>query len=101
MEKDLLAEYIVRPPLPLKKIRLEQLKGKVLFHTRYSDYFKENVYLFDSLDFPAALTQHISPRRMELIGRYGLYSSRTKGRWRQTLHVAARASLGSAAGEGV
>ena len=55
-----LAAYIARPPrmharavseandqrLSLKKIRQEPFKGKVLFHTKYSDYFKENVHLF-------------------------------------------------------
>ena len=49
--KESLAEYIARPPLLLKKIRYEPFKGKVLFHTKYSDYFKENVHLFDALDF--------------------------------------------------
>ena len=43
--KESLAEYIARPPLSLKKIRYEPFKAKVLFHTRYSDYFKENVHL--------------------------------------------------------
>ena len=54
--KDSLAEYIARPPLSLKKIRYEPFKGKVLFHTKYSDYFKENVHLFDALEFLAELT---------------------------------------------
>jgi hypothetical protein len=58
---------------------------------RSSDYFKENVHLFDALDFVAELTQHIPPRRVQLIRRYGLYSSRTKGRWSQMPYVAARA----------
>jgi len=38
--KESLAEYIARPPLSLKKIRYEPFKGKVLFHTKYSDYFR-------------------------------------------------------------
>ncbi len=92
--KESLAEYIARPPLSLKKIRYEPFKGKVLFHTRYSDYFKENVHLFDALGFLAELTQHIPPRRVQMIRRYGLYSSRTKGRWSQMPHVAARAPEG-------
>lgn len=92
--KESLAEYIARPPLSLKKIRYEPFKGKVLFHTKYSDYFKENVHLFDALEFLAELTQHIPPRRVQLIRRYGLYSSRTKGRWSRMPHVAARAPEG-------
>lgn len=38
-----LAEYIARPPISLKKIRYEPFTGRVLFHTAYSEYFKENV----------------------------------------------------------
>jgi hypothetical protein len=92
--KESLAEYIARPPLSLKKIRYEPFKGKVRFHTKYSDYFKENVHLFDALEFLAEFTQHVPPRRVQLIRRYGLYSSRTKGRWSQMPHVAARAPEG-------
>lgn len=94
VEKKLLAEDFVRPPLSLKKIRYEPFKGKVLFHTKYSDYFKENVHLFDALEFLAELTQHIPPLRVQLIRRYVVYSSRTKGRWSQMPHVAARAPEG-------
>jgi hypothetical protein len=36
-----LAEYIARPPISLKKIRYEPFKGRVLFHTTYSEYFRE------------------------------------------------------------
>ena len=89
-----LAEYIARPPISLKKIRYEPFKGKVLFHTKYSEYFKQNVLLFDVLDFLAELTQHIPPRRLQLIRRYGLYASRTKGRWREMPWVAERAPEG-------
>jgi hypothetical protein len=46
-----LAEYIPRPPISLKKIHSEPFKGRVLFHTTYSEYFKENVHLFDALKF--------------------------------------------------
>ncbi len=89
-----LAQYISRPPVSLKKIRYEPFKEKVLFHTTYSEYFMENVHLFNALDFLAELTQHIPPRRVQLIRRYGLYSSRTKGRWSRMPHVATRAPEG-------
>ena len=52
-----LAEYIARPPISLKKIRYEPFKGRVLFHTTYSEYFKENLHMFDALDFLAQLTR--------------------------------------------
>ncbi|TVQ37628.1 MAG: hypothetical protein EA384_11385 [Spirochaetaceae bacterium] len=89
-----LAAYIARPPISLKKIRYEPFKGKVLFHTKYSDYFKQNMHLFDALDFLAEFTQHIPPKRLQLIRRYGLYASRTKGRWDEMLWVAERAPDG-------
>ena len=89
-----LAEYVSRPAISLKKIRYEPFKGRVLFHTTYSDYFKENVHLFDPLDFLAELTQHIPPARMQLIRRYGLYSSRIKGHWTRMAYVLQRAPSG-------
>jgi len=89
-----LSEYIARPPSSLKKIRYEPFKGLVLFHTTYSEYFKENVHLFDALDFLAELTQHLPPKGVRLIRRYGLYSSRTKGRWLKMPYVTERAPAG-------
>jgi hypothetical protein len=89
--KESLAQYISRPPVSLKKIRYEPFKGRVLFHTTYSEYFKENTHLFDALDFLAELTQHIPPKRVQLIRRYGLHASRTKGCWTRMPHVGARA----------
>jgi hypothetical protein len=89
-----LAEYISRPPISLKKIRYEPFKGRVLFHTKYSEYFKENVHMFDALDFLAELTQHIPPKGTQLIRRYGLYSSRIKGRWEEMDYIAERAPEG-------
>ncbi|MFW5782898.1 MAG: transposase [Spirochaetota bacterium] len=57
-----LAEYIARPPISLGKIHYEPFKGRVLFHTKYSEYFKQNLHMFDALDFLAELTQHIPPK---------------------------------------
>ena len=89
-----LAEYIARPPISLKKIRYEPFQRWVLFHTTYSEYFREKLHMFDALDFLAELTQHIPPKRLQLIRRYGLYASRTKGRWEQMPWVAGRAPEG-------
>ena len=33
----------------------------MLYHTTYSEYFKENTHAFETLDFLAELTQHIPP----------------------------------------
>lgn len=51
-----LAEYITRAPVSLKKLHYESFKGRVLFHTRYNQYFGENIHMFDGLDFLAELT---------------------------------------------
>ncbi len=37
--------------------------------------------MFDGCDFLAELTQHIPPKGVQYIRRYGLYSSRTRGKW--------------------
>jgi hypothetical protein len=50
--------------------------------------------MFDALDFLAELTQHIPPKGLQLIRRYGLYASRTKGRWEELPWVAERAPDG-------
>jgi len=47
--------------------------------------------MFDALEFLAELTQHIPPKRLRLIRRYGLYASRTKRRWHEMPWVAERA----------
>ena len=49
--QDSLAEYIARPPMWLKKIHYESFKGRVLFHTTYSEYFKQNLHMSDAVDF--------------------------------------------------
>ena len=42
----------------------------MLLHTTYSEYFKQNVYRSDALDFLAELAQHIPPKRIQLILRH-------------------------------
>lgn len=74
--------------------RHEPFKSRALFHMTYSEYFKQNVKMFDALAFIAELTQHIPPRGVQLIRRYGLYSSRIKGRWSEMTHVVERAPSG-------
>ena len=38
--RESLAQYIARAPVSLKKITSELFHGKVLFKTKYNDYFK-------------------------------------------------------------
>ena len=92
--RESIGQYMARPPLSLQKITYEPFKGRVLFHTTYSDYFKENLPMFNAFDFLAELTQHIPPKGVQLIRRYGLYSSRTKGSWEDMPYVSERAPAG-------
>ncbi|MCG8571939.1 MAG: transposase, partial [Spirochaetes bacterium] len=78
-----LCQYIARHPVSLQKISYDPVKKKVLYHTKYNDYFKENVKLFTADDFIADLTIHISPKGKHLIRYYGLYASRTKWKTKQ------------------
>jgi len=57
-------------------------------------YPAQNVHLFEALEFIAELTQHIPPKGLQLIRRYGLYSSRIKGRWEQLGHISRVAPTG-------
>ena len=75
-----LAQYLARPPVSLKKIHYEGFKGRVLFHTRYNEYFKENVHMpdacpgrsrrlrpgFNACDFLAELTPGCMGEQMVL-----------------------------------
>lgn len=89
-----LAQYIARAPLSLRKITYDQAGGKVLHHTSYNPYIKQNTSLWSAPDFIAALTQFIPPWGVRLIHYYGLYSSRCKARWHRWPHVARVAPLG-------
>jgi len=86
--RESLAQYIARAPVSLEKIRYEPFHGKVLFKTpKYNDYFKENFKSLDVLDFIALVTAHIPPKHKQYIRRYGLYSSRSRGKWREHEHL--------------
>ena len=89
-----LSEYISRSPVSLKKLHYEPFKGRVLFHTHYNQYFGENVHMFDGCDFLAQLTQHIPPKGIHYIRRYGLYASRTRGKWIEHTEIIRHAPAG-------
>ena len=75
-------------PISLKKITYEPFHSKVLFKTfKYNEYFKENFKVFDVLDFIALATAHIPPKHKQYIRRYGLYSSRSRGKWKEHKHL--------------
>ena len=67
-----LSQYIIRHPVSLKKVMYIKEKGNILYHTKYNDYWKENIKLFKATDFIAELTQHIPQKHKHLIRYYGL-----------------------------
>ncbi|MCK4798613.1 MAG: transposase [Spirochaetes bacterium] len=85
--RESIAQYLVRPPLSLSKITYESFKGKVLFKTKYNEYFGENFKVYNGEDFVSALAQHIPPARVHLVRYYGLYSSRGRGIWKDMPYV--------------
>jgi hypothetical protein len=82
--RESLSQYIARCPISLEKLKYESFHSKVLFKTpKYNDYFKENFRVFNVLDFIALVTAHIPPKHKQYIRRYGLYSSRSRGKWKE------------------
>jgi hypothetical protein len=53
-----IGQYLTRAPISLQKIEYIKTKGKVLLHTKYNEYFKENLKLLKAEDFIALLVQH-------------------------------------------
>ena len=71
----------------MNKIKYEPFKGKVLFKTKYNEYFGENFKVYNGEDFVAALARHIPPARIHLVRYYGLYSSRSRGVWKDIPYI--------------
>ena len=65
----------------MNKIIYESFKGKVIFKTKYNAYFKENLKVFDAVEFIGQAVQHIPVPRIRLIRYFGLYSSKSRGKW--------------------
>ena len=42
-----LAEYISRPLISLQKLRHDPMHGRILWHTKYNQYFRQNVKMMD------------------------------------------------------
>ena len=48
------------------------MHGRILWHTKYNQYFRQNVKMMDRAEFIRELVQHIPPKRIQLIRRYAL-----------------------------
>ncbi len=93
--REALSQYIARPPLSLKKISIEENKeATVVYYTSDNEFFKGKIESFPVTRFLLELTQHIPPRGSQYIRRYGLYASRTKGKWPDMPHVLRLAPAG-------
>ena len=63
-------------------------------YTSDNEFFKGKTEAFSVTRFLLELTQHIPPRGSQYIRRYGLYASRTKGKWPDMPHVMRLAPAG-------
>ncbi|GAG04152.1 unnamed protein product, partial [marine sediment metagenome] len=72
----------------MKKISIvENGEATVISYTSDNEFFKGETRTFPVMRFFLELTQHIPPRGSQYIRRYGLYASRTKGKWPGMPHV--------------
>jgi hypothetical protein len=86
--REALSQYIARPPIALKKLIFQQIGDDTLiFYTPDNEFFNGKIKTFTASQFMAEATQHILPRGAQYIRRYGLYASRTKGKWPDKPHV--------------
>jgi hypothetical protein len=85
--REAIAQYMARCPVSLNKIIYEPFKGKVIFKTKYNKYFKENLKVYDADEFIARLAQHIPLPKIRLIRYFDLYSSKSRGKWKDWDHV--------------
>ena len=65
----------------------ENGEATLISYTASNDFFKGKIKTFTAIQFISELTQHIPPKACQYIRRYGLYASRTKGRWPDKPHV--------------
>jgi hypothetical protein len=89
--REALCQYIVRAPLSLQRIRWDEQQDAVTWSSSPSGYFKGRQHRYSSLDFIAQVTLHVPPRGRHLVRRYGLYSSRGRGTWKDRPALRSRA----------
>ena len=81
----------MRAPLSLRRIRWDEQQDTVTWSSSPSGYFKGRQRRYSSLDFIAQVTLHVPPRGKHLVRRYGLYSSRGRGTWKDRPALRSRA----------
>ncbi len=86
-----LAQYIIRAPVGLEKLTWDRDEDTLSWKAPENGHFKGEVRYFDALDFIAQVTMHIPPKGKHLVRRYGVYSSRGRGTWKDRPALRARA----------
>jgi hypothetical protein len=90
-----LSQYISRPPLSLNRMSVQDNgEATLISYTADNGFFRGKTETFCLTRFFLEVTQHIPPRGAQYIRRYGLYASRTKGKWLNMPHVARLAPAG-------
>ena len=77
-----------------KKSVCENGDATVISYTSDNEFFQEKTETFSMMRFLLELTQHVPPLGSQYIRRYGLYASRTKGKWPDMPHVMRLAPAG-------
>jgi ribosomal protein S27E len=83
-----LAQYIIRNPFSLEKLRYKEETGAVIYRSKMTHgKNRSNFKIFGAEEFIATITQHIPEKSFQLVRYYGWYSSRARGdrRLRQSI----------------
>lgn len=78
-DRERLAQYIIRSPFSLKKMRLAGPGGSIVYRSEINPTIKRNFEVFSPADFIAAVTQHIPDKNFQLVRYYGWYSNKMRG----------------------
>jgi hypothetical protein len=75
-----LSQYIIRNSFSLEKLKYEEGDSSAIYRSKMSHgKNKRNFQVFPSLEFIAAITQHIPEPSFQLVRYYGWYSNRMRG----------------------
>lgn len=75
-----LAQYIIRNPFSLEKLRYKEETGTVIYRSKMTHgKNKSNFKVYAAEEFIATITQHIPEKSFQLVRYYGWYSNRARG----------------------
>ncbi len=77
--RERLAQYIIRSPFSLEKMRLTDPAGSIVYRSGINPKIKRSFEVFSPADFIAAVTQHIPDKNFQLVRYYGWYSNKMRG----------------------